>query len=182
MNIDEPTFFATREEAIAILRAIDAGDESAFNRIAPLLARIDGAAKRHQATQEAATLRRTERSKRGRKHSGKFEIAKQLEDGCDHSTTGIVLLRHAGTGHRLVWRSGAKFQSGIGQTSYGEAHLQILIPGKTMPRQLEWRPREAAPARLSKALLSHFAVAIDEVFGKGATVSALALERTIIVW
>jgi hypothetical protein len=56
------------------------------------------------------------------------EIAPQVERGCDHSNTGIVLVRFGK--FKLVWRKGGGVWNGIGMgRRYAPCSLQVLGAG-----------------------------------------------------
>lgn len=169
--------------AIELLRRIHSGDEAAFREIEPLLAEIDkyGAARKKEREDKAE--RRSKKMLGGRKNSGRFEIARQIENGVDHSASGIVLIRKGDM--RLVWRSGGNYFSGRGQQSYAPAELELMKPdGRSGKITDNWRKSHdgrETESHLSKALLLKYEAKIDAVFGAGATRKAALINRTLVL-
>lgn len=174
---------------IALLRRINSGDESAFREIEPLLKRIDDRDARHQAKQREKLARREKRAKIGRKNSGQFEIAPSHEGGVGFPASGIVLLRKDKV--RLVWRSGGKYWSGIGTTSYAPADLDILEPSGwgvkstsiTDNHGRSLHGKRDLDNRLTVNLILKYRAAINKVFGENAAelVAAGGLKHTVVL-
>lgn len=170
--------------SIALLRRLDAGDESAYKEIEPLLKLIDDRDAKHRAEYAAKQERREKRSAIGRKNSGQFQIAPSCENGVDHSASGIVLLQHT-DGHRLVWRSGGCYTSGQSR-NYAPAELEIIRPyddHNRVPMHLtnNFNNPRSNESRLSTALIMKYREKIDAVFGEGAAERASKLKSTIVI-
>lgn len=182
-------------EAISLLRRIDAGDEKAYAEVADFLKRVDEEndeiRKRLDAEDRAREKRERDREaarKRSRIGSGKFEIAPSHEKGCDYGAEGIVLLRNKT--HRLVWRNGSKYWSGIGSSSYAPADLSIMLPSGHGTQTVELTENHmkalrgkdySATRRLSAKVVLMFRKQIDVVFGEGAAERASKLEGTVVL-
>lgn len=167
---------------IALLRRIEAGDETAFREIEPLLKRLDDRDAKHR-TAEQEKLERSARRRQGdRKLSGRFKIAPSNDGGIAHSASGIILIEKGGTW--LVWRSGGNYWSGR-QQHYGAAELEIRWPSvnsqNRMPGRLTDNFNSGVPCKLSKALVLKYTDRIDEVFGAGAAAQAAELKGTVIL-
>lgn len=164
-------------KALELLRRLLDGDEKAWIEGEEFLKKVDeqhSAAEKTRADKEA---RKKKRQTSGRKASGLFDIAPRVEHGVDYSADGIVLLRRGDL--RLVWRSGGKYFSGIGQQGYGPAELEILFPDRCMSTTLTDHHRNNKSQRLSRALVLHYEKEIDEVFGEGAAKQAAKLKGTV---
>ena len=183
-------------EAIALLRRIDAGEEQAYAEVAPFLKRLDeqnektrAALDREERDRDKRERDREAAKKRSRLGSGKFEIAKRQEHGCDYGAEGIVLLRNKT--HRLVWRNGAKYWSGVGMpAAYAPADLMIMEPSGHGTSTVHLTDNHAkairgqdysATRRLSAKVVLMFRKQIDETFGKGSAERAAKLEGTVVV-
>jgi hypothetical protein len=97
------------------------------------------------------------------------EIAPAIENGCDWSATGLVLLTTADRSVRLIWRKGGRYTSGQSRR-YGGSQLTIVRADRYRDH---WVNLGESGGRLSKGRIAAQLAEIDGAFGDGATKIAL---------
>jgi len=180
---------AKENYAIQLLRRVNAGDEKVLPDIEKYLAEIDQAAKESAEYWAEVERKRTKARKKREEVWTRFEKAPQSEGGVDYSAAGKVLMRNKT--HRLVWRPGGNYWSGMGSQSYGNAELEIMAPHYRDRIELTNNHGDALDGtkprrinRLSVALVLKYREQIDAVFGVGATGDMLTktnLKKTLVL-
>lgn len=158
-------------EALKLLERHRASDPSIHEFLTLRERRVAAAQQKRREDEEAAQ----ERKEAAKKRAQRFEQAPRHERGVDWGATGDVLIRSPKA--RLIWRRGGSYFAGIGQRGYAPAQLQIVFAD----RRDQSLSRSEEKARLGAKLLERHRAAIDEVFGRGATDSALSLEGTVVL-
>lgn len=173
-------------EMLALLRRLDAGDETAYKEIEPLLKSFDAADRAASKARDEKEARIEKRRTSGRLHSGAFEVIPRSHQGCDWGSPSVVLLKKGTL--ILMWNYGSKFWASQMEPSvYTPGNLHIIDTGPRADRRDRIRITDnhrdpgGPDCRLSKALILRYAKQIDDHFGAGAAekVATAGLKKTI---